>query len=216
MPKKFKVFIVGPTFEYERMFQQEGWEVVRSMDKADLVQFVGGADVDSRLYGEPRHAKTLCDPARDAHEKLVYELALKKAKPMAGICRGAQFLNVMCGGKLWQDVDNHNKGGTHPAKDELTGEVFNVTSTHHQMMRPTDDAFIIVTASESMTKHGMIGAGIPWSQHGSEEPDIEACWYMDQNCFCFQPHPEFRAYHDLRKRYIDYVLSWCFNTTRES
>ena len=44
------------------------------------------------------------DPARDILEKRLIDQAIARQKPMLGICRGAQLLNVCCGGTLYQDV----------------------------------------------------------------------------------------------------------------
>jgi len=54
---------------------------------------------------------------------------------MVGICRGSQFLTVMSGGRLFQDVSGHAIMGTHLIKFK-DGSSLGITSTHHQMMNP--------------------------------------------------------------------------------
>ena len=71
----------------------------------DGVFLTGGVDVDPASYGEPRHE--LCDrtdPPRDATELALIRWAVADKKPVLGVCRGIQALNVACGGSLYQDV----------------------------------------------------------------------------------------------------------------
>jgi putative glutamine amidotransferase len=83
----------------------DGEDVLRHMyDHMDGIFIAGGVDVDPDSYGEPRDA--LCgstDPARDRVELLLARWALEDGKPLLGVCRGMQILNVACGGTLHQD-----------------------------------------------------------------------------------------------------------------
>lgn len=207
-----EVFIVNSSPEYVRMFRSFDWKVRHDMKGVDLVQFTGGEDVSPKLYGEADHPKTYTNPLRDKREILVYRLALKKGIPMAGICRGAQFLNVMCGGKLWQDVDNHAIAGTHEAVDVISGEVFDVTSTHHQMMALNHDSlakghsFVVAQARESTYRTKMLENGRPMRVMDKRAPDMEViCYKEPARALCFQPHPEYPEYRTLAERYFDYL-----------
>lgn len=196
MTKK-KVFIVGGfDYEYANMFRERGWETVNSMDEADLLQFTGGEDVSPDLYNELKHPKTRNSPARDAKEKAVYQWAVANGIPVAGICRGGQFLNVMNGGKMWQDVDNHAIGRTHKAF--AVGHIgwVNVTSTHHQMMRPNTQVehLVLMTAKESMYRENVGTTGIVLKNSmfgGRFDDDVESVYYPNTLTLCYQPHPEF-------------------------
>ncbi|MHA2066538.1 MAG: gamma-glutamyl-gamma-aminobutyrate hydrolase family protein [Candidatus Thorarchaeota archaeon] len=123
---------------------------------------------------------------------------------MAGICRGGQFLNVMCGGKMWQHIDGHAIHGTHSTLDLITKERFEVTSTHHQMMIPGPEAVIIGVARETKWKETMGPSG-PLKIFNTSDDDYEILWYPNYNVFCFQPHPEFLGRNDLRQRYMEYL-----------
>ena len=108
------VYVVGRYPEYEEMFTNNGWLVVDNIeDDADLVQFCGGADVSPHLYNEERLETTYVDPERDAYEIAMFKLAFESGCAIAGICRGAQFVHVMNGGRLWQDVNNHGVANGH-------------------------------------------------------------------------------------------------------
>jgi len=65
----------------------------------------GGADVSPRAYGEePLKPEWSGDPVRDAYElELIHEF-LEAGKPILGICRGMQLINVAFGGSLYQDI----------------------------------------------------------------------------------------------------------------
>ena len=64
----------------------------------------GGADVCPRTYGEePLRPEWEGDEVRDRYELDLVQRFLAAGKPVLGICRGHQILNVAFGGTLWQD-----------------------------------------------------------------------------------------------------------------
>jgi len=202
------VVIVGGGFEYSGMFKGEGWNVVHNTAEADMVQFTGGADVTPSYYGHTKHPYTYNDEARDAREAVHFRMAVRLGKPMAGICRGGQFLNVMCGGKMIQHCDMHGVNDGHWARDERTGEMVKVTSTHHQMMVPhKTEAEVIMTARESLHFEKSINNQIIKFQSGGMR-DIEALYYKRYRCFCFQPHPEFQGWQELKDYYFDRIAEF--------
>ena len=184
-----KVLIVNGSKSYSDMFEAAGWKIVYNMEDCDLVQFCGGSDVDPRIYGEEFHPKACCAPERDVYEKGVFLEALERDLPMSGICRGAQFLHVMSGGTLYQHVNNHALSGTHSVTDHMTGEMLQVTSTHHQMMRYSPLGKVLATCSLSYIRSPpYIGEN---EDKVNNYPDIEVIWHEMTKCLCFQPHPEF-------------------------
>jgi putative glutamine amidotransferase len=71
----------------------------------DGVFLAGGVDVDPQCYREkrlPQCGRT--DPPRDWTEMRLIRWALRDHKPLLGICRGIQMINVAAGGTLYQDV----------------------------------------------------------------------------------------------------------------
>lgn len=200
------VHIVGGGMEYAAMFRKWGWDMVDNLADAEMLQFTGGEDVTPELYGHVRHKATYCNPMRDRKEQLVFQLALKKGLPMAGICRGGQFLNVMCGGQMWQDVDNHAIARGHSVRDERTGECFWATSTHHQMMIPhKTDAEIIATARESTWGEKTVALNQTIHIQTKNMRDIEVLHYPKFKVLCFQPHPEFQGRDALQAHYFNYL-----------
>lgn len=67
--------------------------------------FTGGVDISPSRYGE--EIKPTCDETqiyRDELEFKVFDTAFKAQKPILGVCRGAQLVNVALGGTLYQDL----------------------------------------------------------------------------------------------------------------
>lgn len=204
-----RVFVVGGGFEYIKMFFDAGMKGARSVEDADIVCFKGGEDVSPIYYGEKALSCTYSNLKRDEFEAGIYGEALALNIPMVGICRGAQFLNVMNGGTLWQDVNNH-AGQNHEVIDVRTARVVEgMTSTHHQQMRAGDTAEIVAVAELSTRKMG------EFEEITRKEPecdDIEVLWYPDSLSLCFQPHPETSpgACRDYFLELVDnYVIPAC-------
>lgn len=80
--------------------------VLRSIyERLDGVYLPGGSDIDPNRYHETRHS--LCgpiDPDRDRTELQLVRWAMAEGKPVLGVCRGCQLINVAAGGTLYQDV----------------------------------------------------------------------------------------------------------------
>jgi putative glutamine amidotransferase len=74
-------------------------------ERLDGVFLCGGVDIDPSQYGEERHRS--CDkpdPDRDWTELTLIRWALADNKPVFGVCRGIQAINVAAGGSLYQHV----------------------------------------------------------------------------------------------------------------
>ncbi|MFC3616021.1 gamma-glutamyl-gamma-aminobutyrate hydrolase family protein [Lutimaribacter marinistellae] len=85
------------------------WQAAREIDleKVDGVIIGGGDDIAPTLYGGDVKLTARIDLARDRLEKSVLEHAFSTDRPILGICRGAQMLNVVLGGTLHQDAFAH-------------------------------------------------------------------------------------------------------------
>jgi gamma-glutamyl-gamma-aminobutyrate hydrolase PuuD len=158
------------------------WENPRSIV---LVVFTGGADVTPSLYGQESARGTGCVPRRDIYESISFHKALTLGLPCVGICRGAQFLNVMSGGKLCQHLDGH--GCYH---DMITndGQQFEVSSTHHQMMLPPKDGVVLgwSATKRSRTYYGELDRPI----YPAPEYEYEVIHWPKTRSLGMQYHPE--------------------------
>lgn len=75
-------------------------------ERLDGLFLAGGVDIDPSSYREDK--LDVCgrtDPDRDRVELLLTEWAIADGKPVLGVCRGMQVVNVACGGSLLQDVE---------------------------------------------------------------------------------------------------------------
>jgi len=72
--------------------------------------FQGGSDISPEFYGEKPafEDKWRGDSYRDKYELKILDFAVESEKPVLGICRGFQLLNVFFGGTLYQDIDTHH------------------------------------------------------------------------------------------------------------
>ena len=70
--------------------------------------FSGGIDIDPKYYGEEKQFDSVqIDEERDSFEAAMFKPVYESKKPILGICRGIQVLNVFMGGTLYQHIDNH-------------------------------------------------------------------------------------------------------------
>ena len=184
---KIKVYVVGEQKNYANFLND--FEMVNDISDAQVVIFTGGEDVDPKLYGAKKHPSTFCNPARDEYEVDMF----KKIKPnqlVVGICRGSQFLCVMNGGKLVQDIPGHALYGTHPITDGSM--TYEITSTHHQMQYPFNldrDDYDILFYSHRAAYYD--GDGI---DPDAISCDVEICLYHKKGlpkCLAIQGHPEY-------------------------
>lgn len=184
-----KVYVVGGGRDYIRMFFNLGLIGAKHVEEADIVCFTGGEDINPSLYGEPSLKETVYNIDRDERDLRAYVAASKRDNPpvLIGICRGAQFLNVMNRGRMWQHVTDHCKN--HEITDYVNNTTVEVTSTHHQMMIPGPDALVMAVASVAKEKHAF-GAAELRKKDNTDKNDVEVVWYDNTKSLCFQPHPE--------------------------
>ena len=186
--KKLKIHVVGGTNYYANWLTD--YEPTKKLEDADLVMFTGGEDVHPSLYHEEVGKYTYTNLQRDLEEKKSYEKARALKLPMIGICRGAQFLCVMNGGKLVQHQENPSF--IHDIECGFYGNI-KITSTHHQAMYPFNlnkYTYSIIGYTKGLSKTHLNGK--------NEEMDVpsecEIVQFYDTNCLCIQGHPEDSMY----------------------
>ena len=167
--------------------------------KIDLILFTGGEDVTPSYYNESKGKFTSNNDRRDTLESdYMYNRKGLRMIPKLGICRGAQFLTVMNGGKLIQHVNNHAISGTHALdmKYLQDSDNFYITSTHHQMMSPYNldkEKYDILATSRNFLSNTYLD-GI--NQEKEIPKDFEECeivFYPESRSLCIQGHPEFSS-----------------------
>ncbi len=202
------------------MFGRKGWAITKDMSEADLVQFCGGSDVSPDLYSQHTHVTTHSDRSRDEEEEIIYAQAQELGIACAGICRGGQFLHVMNGGEMWQNVDGHME--LHQAF--MYGKILPmpVSSDHHQMMHinydTRDKVITLMIAQKATVKEKMSSLETPkgyaisrYTTVGVPDDDLEALFYPETKCLCFQPHPEYKGYAECEEAYFHLLENYIFD-----
>lgn len=119
-----------------------------AIDLVDGLLLTGGEDIEPRHWGEDEHpANGPVSPRRDAVEQALLHCAIAQGKPVLGICRGMQLINVALGGTLIQHMaevvdqrphrENDSTYGLHPitvvpgTKVSVMCEPGTVVHSHH-------------------------------------------------------------------------------------
>lgn len=88
-------------------FTEDPAEMAQMAALCDGFLFTGGEDIDPPCYGETKIPECgAVDRQRDAFELSLMGEVEKLGKPVLGICRGIQLMNVFYGGSLWQDLES--------------------------------------------------------------------------------------------------------------
>lgn len=192
-----RIYSIGTQHIASHMFHNIPIVHASQIDSSvDLVVFPGGADISPSLYGEKPHPSTRYSKETDDRDIQAFLKARKYKIPMLGICRGAQFLTVMAGGKLIQNVSNH-ESGTHRIFSSMGYDTIQITSSHHQMMYPynlpEDEYEVIYHSARYSMQYGGDNGSVHemMTQRNLMEPEI--VYYPGIKSFCIQGHPEWMA-----------------------
>lgn len=141
----------------------------------DGLLLCGGGDILPALFGQENQGSDPPEPGRDELELPLAREFLRMKKPVMGICRGMQVINVALGGDLIQDLPAEIKpfhGGTHFVShlvrarsgclfESLYGPVFPVNSFHHQAVGRLGRGLYPVLWSEGGVVEGMLHESLP-------------------------------------------------------
>lgn len=104
MTQSALVFMI-PSIEGGGLLRRGNIRIADYVDALDGLVLQGGADVSPLTYGEqPLKKEWEGDGVRDRYEIDLVEEFVAAGKPVLGICRGAQLINVAFGGTLYQDI----------------------------------------------------------------------------------------------------------------
>jgi len=154
------------------------------VDALDGLLLQGGADMSPKSYGEaPINPLWAGDEVRDAYEIELFHEFVTQGKPVFGICRGHQVINVALGGKLYQDITTEcgDQGCTHrqEAKYEHNFHEMRilpntwlsrlypgvtskrVNSIHHQAVRTIGEGLV----AEAMSEPDGLVEALRWEGH---------------------------------------------------
>lgn len=183
-------------------------------DMIDGLVLSGGNDMDPAMYGEGQ--KWACgeiNPVRDRFEtRLFTEVLGRGNKPILGICRGIQLMNVALGGSLYQDLQTDFSGDaiahrqkqlpcytSHPVQlceqsrlQEILGmNTLFVNSHHHQALKATPECFV----PSAHAPDGVIEA----AEHTSHPFCIGVQWHPE----CLWNQPDSTVHRRLFEAFVD-------------
>ncbi len=173
-----RVFIRGEETKlanYTAALTACGVEPVISMDitaakHCDGLLLSGGGDVDPVHYGQENQGSVNIDPARDRDELALFRMFREMDKPILGICRGHQIINVALGGTLIQHLplaDHCREPETkkdrihpvivkHPLLRQWYGETFVVNSAHHQAVDRLGEGLSVTCVTRAGVIEGIV------------------------------------------------------------
>jgi putative glutamine amidotransferase len=174
----------------------------------DGVVLTGGGDVAPARYGQPNTASREITPARDETETTLLDWAVEHQRPVIGICRGIQVINVFFSGGLIQDIPSqlhspiHHGGGdphlvrlTDPRVQAALGVAEMRVNTHHHQGITPDLLAPALTAFAFCAEDGVVEAVLH-----REQPILGVQWHPER------PTPS----HDYDLRLFQHFLQGGF------
>ena len=160
--------------------------------KYDALILPGGGDINPKRYHEKKHGSKWINDKRDTVQLRALKAFEKAGKPVLGICRGMQLINVYFGGSLKQNISGHWSGrwrNVSISKGSLLRKVYgskeNTYHFHHQAAKRIGEGLIVTERAGDGT--------------------VEALEHESLPIYGFQWHPEFmgsrgdKAYKEFLK-----------------
>ena len=192
--------------EYLKMFEKANLDVIITgvnsddtlaflVDQCDGLLLTGGFDVDPELYNQPLDPLTNKEIAElDNLEIKLIKMFAAKNKPILGICRGLQTINVAFGGTLIQDILETKQYQDHLQADlegyhhlvktikntqlhQYLGSQFMTNSFHHQAIDQVASGFVVNARSTDQIIEGIEKGNIiavQWHpERNSDDPQLQ-------------------------------------------
>jgi putative glutamine amidotransferase len=182
-------------------------ELTQFLQEMDGFVFQGGADIAPGTYGEApiEGGRWPGDAHRDQYELKIMDWAFQHKKPIFGICRGFQLINVYFGGKMYQDLSLETGTLTEHRNAERYDRVFHeVTCTEGSLLRDIYSKSSLTVNSVHHQGVKSLGRNLIVDAISPTDQIIEAFHFDKMNehfVMGVQWHPEFS--HSLSGTVID-------------
>lgn len=199
-------------FLYENAVEQAGGIAVSYYcppldESCDGLLLCGGNDVSPRYYGQENTACEKLDPKRDEAEIALIRSYMKLNKPILGICRGMQILNVALGGTMIQDI-GEQLHKTHSGHQEPLDKIHPIHTEPGSLIRALWDENMMVNTihHQAVDRLGDNLRVTAWSEDGL----VEALEHEKLSMVGLQWHPERISNTRRRQDTVDGapIFSW--------
>lgn len=177
-----KVVIIGrskDTLNYEKALQETGATCLTTMDLGRLSEFdalllPGGGDITPAFFGQRNQGSKNIDIELDITQLQALDIFVKWKRPVLGICKGMQVINVYFGGTIIQHIkeaeqhawDNGDK--IHPTAilpgsslSALYGSTMITNSAHHQAIGTLGKGLFVIQHAADGIIEGMVHETLP-------------------------------------------------------
>lgn len=174
----------------------------------DGLLLCGGSDIHPRYFGQCIDGAKNIDDARDSAEFALFKAFYDAGKPIMGICRGHQLINIALGGTMIQDIPTASRhikfdgfAQSHFVTSveksfisDIYGDKFSVNTSHHQAL-------------------DKLGKGLSTVAISSDDGYNEAIIHESRPIFGVQWHPERMCFSERRADTVDgrYVIEYFVN-----
>lgn len=143
------------------------------LNMCDAFVFIGSCwDIDPHLYGQKNTTSKNVQTTYDSYELAFLSEIQKTKKPLLGICRWMQLINIYFGGTLHQDIENHM---FHEEQEEAVHSVtiqnsrripdgdYKINSIHHQAVDVVGDGLVVTGRAPDGTIEMIEHDSLPWT-----------------------------------------------------
>ena len=199
--------VMIPAIESEGLIQRSEMSLGSYAEHLDGLVLQGGADIAPESYGEKvLHTDWAGDRVRDRYEIDLFNAFVAAGKPVIGICRGCQLINVALGGTLFQDIPTQvSTAVTHRDTDQYDRALHGVNlvqGTRLAQLYPGRTQAKINSIHHQAVKD--LGKDLVVEALGVPDGIVEAIrWRGPSYVFGMQWHPEFLALVSLDETQLD-------------
>lgn len=189
--------LMVPAIDAESVRVERALSIGCYVDMFDGLVLQGGADVAPESYGQtPLDPRWGGDAVRDRYELALLREFVRQRKPVIGICRGCQLMNVAFGGTLYQDIATqlgHARAHVdNDLYDDLVHEVTLVPGSPLDDLYPAERTLCVTSIHHQAIDR--LGEGLEVEARSTEDGVIEAVRLRGPGyARGLQWHPEFHA-----------------------